>query len=103
MATLRNAQKVQNEITLVRSKSSPGCASYGLKYMASQKKEGRPSAAQFIMHDLYVDDRLTSVESAQQAKDLMERAREICEKGGARLHKFAGFKRLSSSRISTKE
>ena len=56
--------------------------------MASQKKEARPSAAQFIMHDLYVDDRLTSVESAQQAKDLMERAREICEKGGARLHKF---------------
>ena len=56
--------------------------------MASQEKEAHPSAAQFIMHDFYVDDGLTSVESAQQAKDLIQGAREICEKGGLRLHKF---------------
>jgi len=56
--------------------------------MASQEKEAHPSAAQFIMHDLYVDDGLTSVESAQQAKELIQGACEICEKGGLRLHKF---------------
>ena len=56
--------------------------------MASQEKEAHPSAAQFIMHDFYVDDGLTSVESAQQAKDLIQGAREICEKGGLRLLKF---------------
>ena len=31
---------------------------------------------------------MTSVESAQQAKDLIQEAREICQKGGLRLHKF---------------
>ena len=56
--------------------------------MACQEKEAHPLAAQFIMHDFYVDDGLTSVESAQQAKDLIQGAREICEKGGLRLHKF---------------
>ena len=62
--------------------------SYGLKHMASQEKEAHPSAAQFIMHDFYVDDGLTSVESVQEAEDLIRGAREICEKGGLRLHKF---------------
>jgi len=56
--------------------------------MANQEKEAHPSTAQFIMHDFYVDDGLTNVESAQQAKDLIQGAREICEKGGLRLHKF---------------
>ena len=53
-----------------------------------QEKEAHPSAAQFIMHDFYVDDGLTSVESVQEAEDLIRGAREICEKGGLRLHKF---------------
>lgn len=76
------------KVHLFGATSSPGCASYGLKHMASQEKEAHPSAAQFIMHDLYVDDGLTSVESAQQAKELIQGACEICEKGGLRLHKF---------------
>ena len=76
------------KVHLFGATSSPGCASYGLKHMASQEKEAHPSAAQFIMHDFYVDDGLTSVESAEQAKDLIQGAREICEKGGLRLHKF---------------
>jgi len=56
--------------------------------MASEEKEAHPSAAQLIIHDFYVDDGLTSVESAQQAKELIQGAREICEKGGLRLQKF---------------
>jgi len=56
--------------------------------MVSQEKEAHPSAAQFIMHDFYLDDGLTGVESAQQAKDLIQGACEICEKGGLHLHKF---------------
>jgi len=76
------------KVHLFEATSLPGCASYGLKHMANQEKEAHPSAAQFIMHDFYVDDGLTNVESAQQAKDLIQGAREICEKGGLRLHKF---------------
>ena len=76
------------KVHLFGATSSPGCASYGLKHMASQEKEAFPSAAQFIAHDFYVDDGLASVESAEQAKDLIQGVREICKKGGLRLHKF---------------
>ena len=76
------------KVHLFGATCSPGCASYGLEYMTSQEKEAHSSAAQFIMHDIYVDDWLTSVKSAQQAKDLVLGAREICQKGGLRLHKF---------------
>ena len=47
-----------------------------------------PSAARFITRDFYVDDGLASVESAKQAKDLIQEALEICNKAGVRLHKF---------------
>ncbi|XP_078352316.1 uncharacterized protein LOC144637013 [Oculina patagonica] len=76
------------KVHLFGATSSPGCASYGFKHMASQEKEAYPSAAQFITHDFYVDDGLSSVESAEQAKELIQGAREICKKGGLRLHKF---------------
>ena len=82
----KEPKEYRMKVHLFGATSSPGCASYGLKYMACQEKEAHPSAAQFIMHDFYVDDGLTSVESAQQAKDLIQGARQICEKGG--LHKF---------------
>ena len=59
MAMLRKSPK--RKVHLSGAKSSPGCASYGLKYMPSQEKEPHPSAAQFIMYDFYVDDGLTSV------------------------------------------
>ena len=84
----KEPKEYRMKVHLFRATSSPGCASYGLKYMACQEKEAHPSAAQFFMHDFYVDDGLTGVESAQQAKDLIQGAREICEKGGLRLHKF---------------
>ena len=84
----KEPKEYRMKVHLFGATSSPGCASYGLKYMACQEKEAHPLAAQFIMHDFYVDDGLTSVESAQQAKDLIQGAREICEKGGLRLHKF---------------
>ena len=77
------------KVHLFGATSSPGCAGYGLKYMASQEKEAHSSATQFIVHNFYVEDGLlTSVESAQQAKDLIRGAREICQKGELRLHKF---------------
>ena len=86
----KEPKKYRMKVHLFGATSSPGCASYmyGLKHMASQEKEAHPSAAQFIMYDFYVDDGLTSVESAQQDKDFIRGAREICEKGGLRLHEF---------------
>lgn len=59
-------------VHLFGATSSPGCASYGFKHMASQEKEEYPSTAQFITHDFYIDDGLSSVESAEEAKNLIE-------------------------------
>ncbi|XP_015761143.1 PREDICTED: uncharacterized protein LOC107340307 [Acropora digitifera] len=68
--------------------SSPGCASYALNNLANQERVTYPTAAHFIIHDFYVDDGLTSVESREEAKELIEGAREVCRRGGLRLHKF---------------
>ena len=76
------------KVHLFGATSSPGCASYGFKYIANEEKVAYPSAARFITHDFYVDDGLATVESAEQAKDLIRGAREICKKGSLRLHKF---------------
>ena len=76
------------KVHLFGATSSPGCASYGLKHMANEDKEIYPSAAQFITHNFYVDDGLTSVESFDEAVRLVNGAREICKRGGLRLHKF---------------
>ena len=84
----RKPKEFRMRVHLFGATSSPGCASYGFKHMASQEKEEYPSAAQFITHDFYVDDGLASVESAEEAKNLIEGAREVCKKGGLRLHKF---------------
>ena len=85
----KEPKEYRMKVHLFGATSSPGCASYGLKHMASHEKEAHSSAAQFIIHDFYVDDGLTSVESTEQVKDLIRGAREICrEKGGLRRHKF---------------
>ena len=73
------------KVHLFGATSSPGCASYGLKHMANEDKEFYPSAAQFITHNFYVDDGLTSVESFDEAVRLVNGAREICKRGGLRL------------------
>ena len=49
-----------------------------LKHLANQERVTYPTAAHFIIHDLYVDDGLTSVESREEAKELIEGAREVC-------------------------
>ena len=76
------------KVYLFGATSSPGCASYALKYLANQERVTYPTASHFIINDFYVDDGLTSVESREEAKELIERAREVCRRGGLRLHKF---------------
>ncbi|XP_068758050.1 uncharacterized protein [Montipora capricornis] len=76
------------KVHLFGATSSPGCASYALKHLANQERVTYPTAAHFIIHDFYVDDGLTSVESKEEAKELIEGAREVCRRGGLRLHKF---------------
>ena len=67
------------KVHLFGATSSPRCASYALKHLANQEKVTYPTAAHFIIHDFHVDDGLTSVESREEAKELIEGARKYVE------------------------
>ena len=67
------------KVHLFGATSSPRCASYALKHLANQEKVTYPTAAHFIIHDFYVEDGLTSVESREEAKELIEGVRKYVE------------------------
>ena len=75
-------------VHLFGAASSPGCANYGLKHLAKSHENILPNAAFFIQNDFYVDDGLTSVETENEAINLIRDAQSLCSKGGLRLHKF---------------
>ncbi|CAC5418287.1 unnamed protein product [Mytilus coruscus] len=76
------------KVHLFGAASSPGCANYGLKYLAKLQEVKYPDASHFIQHDFYVDDGFTSVETETQAIKLVNDAQRVCVNGGLRLHKF---------------
>ncbi|KAK7933319.1 hypothetical protein WMY93_004215 [Mugilogobius chulae] len=68
--------------------SSPGCANFGLKYLAQQHRLDYPKASAFVEKNFYVDDGLTSVPSVSEAKELITESQKLCKLAGLRLHKF---------------
>ncbi|XP_073785217.1 uncharacterized protein [Danio rerio] len=75
-------------VHLFGAASSPGCANFGLKYLAEKYKSEYSEASSFVNNNFYVDDGLISVPSIQEAKDLIAEAKTLCKLGGLRLHKF---------------
>lgn len=75
-------------VHLFGASSSPGCANYAMKHLASLNEGKFPLAAKFIRNHFYVDDGLISVESTEVAIKLMKEAQAVCAKGKLRLHKF---------------
>ncbi|XP_029922895.1 uncharacterized protein LOC115370126 [Myripristis murdjan] len=75
-------------VHLFGAASSPGCANFGLKYLAQQYKALYPAASNFVERNFYVDDGLTSVPTVQEAKELIVEAQKLCNHAGLRLHKF---------------
>jgi len=69
--------------------SSPGCANFGMNLVADDGEEqfGK-SAADFVRHDFYVDDGLTSVSTEAEGKKLVRDTVQLCESKGLHLHKF---------------
>ena len=55
------------KVHLFGASSSPGCANYGMKHLASQNEKECPSAASFIRKHFYVDDGLISLKSVGEA------------------------------------
>ncbi|XP_067932944.1 uncharacterized protein [Watersipora subatra] len=67
---------------------SPAVATYGLRTLADDHAGECPKAAEFIRRDFYVDDGITSVNTTEEAQQLIEDARALCATGNLRLHKF---------------
>ncbi|XP_030581660.1 uncharacterized protein LOC115777804 [Archocentrus centrarchus] len=82
-------QEYRMTVHLFGAASSPGCANYGLKHLAKENSLVYPLGSQFIARDFYVDDGVTSVQTVDEGMQLAQEARELCAKGGLRLHKFA--------------
>ena len=73
------------------AKSSPACASYGLRFIAQQLTD--PSQVQlearnFIEHNFYVDDGLLSAKDTNSAIQVLKEAVELCQQGSVHLHKI---------------
>ncbi|KAI7807219.1 hypothetical protein IRJ41_024887 [Triplophysa rosa] len=86
--TTTQPQEYRMKVHLFGAASSPGCANYGLKYLAKEHSHSHPVGAQFVAKDFYVDDGVTSTDTVEKAIQLAQEAREICANGGLRLHKF---------------
>ncbi|XP_027881704.1 uncharacterized protein LOC114149792 [Xiphophorus couchianus] len=81
-------KEFQMKVHLFGAASSPGCANFGLKYLAHQQRSKFPSAAAFVENNFYVDDGLISVPTTNDATTLITEAQKLCKEGGLRLHKF---------------
>ena len=77
------------KVHLFGAVSSPGCANFGLKKLASDNMElFSPEVCNFLANDFYVDDGLRSCKTVAEAIKLIQEARTLCSKGNLRLHKF---------------
>ncbi|XP_054872902.1 uncharacterized protein LOC111584426 [Amphiprion ocellaris] len=96
-------QEYRMTVHLFGAVSSPGCANYGLKHLAQENRLAYPLGAHFIARDFYVDDGVTSTETVEKGIQLTQEARELCAKGGLRLHKFASNNSIILDNIPASE
>lgn len=76
-------------VHLFGATSSPGCGTYALKTTATEyKQEFGSEAANFVRDNFYVDDGLKSTPSSNETIELLHSTKELCKRGGFRVHKF---------------
>ena len=66
--------------------SSPGCAKFGLLQIAKDFGQDMKAAKGFIERCFYVDDGLSSCETAEEAVKLIQDTTMICAAAGLKLH-----------------
>ena len=92
--TTKPPSEFRMTVHLFGAGSSPGCANYGLKQIANDhEEEFGIKAANFVRDDFYVDDGLKSVNSVSEAVSLIKQTKDLCARGGLRLHKFVSNSR----------
>ncbi|RXN04513.1 hypothetical protein ROHU_033992 [Labeo rohita] len=101
--TEKEPKEYRMRVHIFGAASSPGCANYGMKYLAHKYEKDYPLAASFIHKNFYVDDGLVSVNSVEKANRLVKEAQEILANGNLRLHKFVSNSREVLSAIPESE
>ena len=88
---LENApQEYRMTVHLFGAVYSPASANFGFRRIACDfKVKYGDEASQFLKRNFYVDDGLKSVQSTEQATELIKATRAMCMAGGLQLHKFA--------------
>ncbi|XP_039902265.1 uncharacterized protein LOC120742861 [Simochromis diagramma] len=85
----RSTSVFRMRVHLFGAASSPGCANFGFKHVAAQgENKFSEATVKFMQRNFYVDDGLVSVDSVQEAIQLVKEARELCATGKLHLHKF---------------
>ncbi|XP_070543712.1 uncharacterized protein [Ptychodera flava] len=91
------------KVHLFGAVSSPGCANYGLKQVAKDNPQYGEKAVNFVSRNFYVDDGLESLESSQEAIQLIKNVRNLCAEGNLRLHKFISNDRTTMESVPISE
>ena len=87
-------------IHLFGATSSPGCANFALKSLTNNfEEEFRASTTDFLRNDCYVDDGLKSIPLVDEAVKLITSVKQMCSRGGFRLHKFVSNSKQVIRRI----
>ncbi|XP_038063112.1 uncharacterized protein LOC119733815 [Patiria miniata] len=82
-------QVFRMKVHLFGATSSPGCANFGLRRIADDfESELGSEAANFVRRNFYVDDGLISVPTKEEAINMIQKTKDLCNRGGLRLHKF---------------
>ena len=86
---LQPPQEFRMTVHLFGATSSPACANYALRATADMyEKRCGSVASMFVKRNFYVDDGLLSVETENEACQLIKDTRELCAYGGFNLHKL---------------
>ena len=83
-------------VHLFGAKSSPACATHGLRYLADKFRDHLDANAlphRFIHRNFYVDDGLISLPTESEAIKLIKQTQSLCAAGNLRLHKIASNSR----------
>ena len=98
--TSKEPQEYRMTVHLFGAASSPGCSNFALKTTADDNERSLESApAEFLRRDFYVDDGLKSLPSVEEAVDLVNSVKEMCNRGGFNLHKFTSNSKEVIQRI----
>lgn len=69
--------------------SSPACVNFSLKFIAAQGQgQFKEATKRSIVRNFYVEDPLISFASEEEAIRLVNEAKQLCNTGKLRLHKF---------------